>query len=267
MAKRTLIRAFLLCAAIAVLAVLGGCGGGGDDSSSTVASGGEGTGATTTGEAGGSSGKSGSDGGSSGKSGDQTGGSSGNGTTPPGKSGGSSGNGTTPPGKSGGKSGGSGGKSGKKGKSGKQGKSGKKGGSPSGSSGSPSGTAPTPSGGSKAEFVSQVNAICKKTREQSLANMAAYAKEHKSGSGQPSPALLMEAVKATFVPGLRAEIGEIRALGAPPGDEATVEAFLAALEENIEAASGSGSPAEFGKSFTRSAQLAHDYGIDSCAYG
>lgn len=236
-----------LVAAVAILAVLAGCGGGGDDSSSTVAGGGkEGGGATTDkagttaqGKAGGSSGKSGKSGSSAGKSGSSSG-----------KSGGSSGKGGTPLANGGSSS--------------------DKPGASSGSGGKTSGETSTPSGGlSKAEFVKQANAICEQGKKQSLAKMAAYVKKQKGGSGQPNPALLVKAVKAVFLPGVETQIDEIRALGAPPGDEAKVEAFLAALEEGVNAADeGSGSPnAAFGQSFKRSAKLAREYGLDGCAYG
>lgn len=156
---------------------------------------------------------------------------------------------------------------------GKSGKSGKSGGSSgkSGSDSGKSGKSATPSGGlSKAEFVNQANAICEKGKKQSLKEMAAYVKQHKGGSGQPGPALIVKAVKAVFIPGVETQIEEIRALGAPPGEEAKVDAFLAALEEGVEAAgeaSGGSAGAAFGQGFKRSAKLAREYGLNGCAYG
>jgi hypothetical protein len=167
-----------------------------------------------------------------------------------------------------GKSGGSSGKGGKSGSA--SAKSGKSGGS-GGQKGGSSGKSATPSGGlSKAEFVKQANAICEKRKKQSLKKMAAYVKQHKGGSGQPNPALLVKAVKAVFIPGVETQIEEIRALGAPPGDEAKVEAFLASLEDGVDAvseASGGSAVTGFGKSFKRSAKLAREYGLAGCAYG
>jgi len=171
------------------------------------------------------------------------------GTATEGESGGSSGKGGTPPANGPGSS--------------------DKPGASSGSGGS-SGKGAAPSGGlSKAEFVKRANAICEKQKKQSLAKMGAYVKKHKGGSGGANAALIVEAVKAVFLPGLETQVEEIRALGAPPGDEAQVEGFLSALEEGVEGASeASGSPtAAFGKSFARSAKLAREYGIDGCAYG
>ena len=256
MAKKHLITSFVLCVAVIAAAVaLGGCGGGGDDSGSTVAGGDENGGATTQDNSGSSSGQSGSSSdGSSGKSG-----------APSGGSGDSSGGGS-----SSGQSGGSGSSSGGSESAGKGGGSGKSGGS-SGTSGSPSGKGATPSGGlSKTEFVKRANAICEKGKKQSLGKMQAYVKREAGGSKQASPALLVKAIKAVFIPGLETQIEEIRALGAPPGDEETVEAFLASLEEGVDAvneASGGSAGAAFGQSFKRSGKLAREYGLNACAYG
>ncbi len=122
---------------------------------------------------------------------------------------------------------------------------------------------------SKSEFVKQANAICEEGKKQSLEKMAAYVKEHNGGSAQPSAELVVEAVQVVFIPQVQAQIGEIRALGSPQGDEGTVEAFLDAMEEGAEAASeaSTSSTSKFGQSFKRSAELAHEYGLDGCAYG
>jgi hypothetical protein len=122
---------------------------------------------------------------------------------------------------------------------------------------------------SKAEFVKRANAICEEGKKQSLEKMAAFVKEHKGDSGQPSAELVVKAVQAVFIPQVQTQIDEIRALGSPQGDEATVEAFLDAMEEGATAASeaSTSSTASFGQSFKRSAELAHEYGLDGCAYG
>lgn len=194
MARRSLITSLpLWLAAVAVVAVLGGCGGGGGDSSSTVASGDEGTGATTKGEAGGSTGKSGNSGGSSGK-------------------------------------------------------------------------ASTPSGElSKAEFVKQANAICEKGRAKGLAKMQTYVKQHGGNSGRPSSAQLTKALNAVFLPEIQTQAEEIRALGAPAGDEAKVDAFLTALEKGAEGTVDSVTGLTEG--MKRSGELANEYGLSACVYG
>lgn len=72
-----------------------------------------------------------------------------------------------------------------------------------------------------------------------------------------------------MAPALRREVREIRALGAPAGDERQVERFLAATEavsERIE-----GDPMAIVQSkrngLRRPATLAERYGVESCPYG
>lgn len=141
--------------------------------------------------------------------------------------------------------------------------------SSSGKSESSSGKA-APSGEiSDAGFVKQANAICEEGKKQSLGEMSAYVKEHSEGSNRPNLKALKGAIQAVIVPAIQTQAEEIRALNAPEGDEAKVDAFLAALEEGVETAeeaSGS-STAPFAQSFKRSAELAHEYGLDGCAYG
>jgi hypothetical protein len=128
-------------------------------------------------------------------------------------------------------------------------------------------TAPTGSL-SKSEFVKQANAICEEGKKEGLGKMAAYVKKHKGGSQAPNVELLGEALKTVFIPTIQNQVDEVRALGAPSGDESRVEDFLTALEEDVEAAeASSGSGANFAKAFKDSAELAHEYGLDGCAYG
>lgn len=122
---------------------------------------------------------------------------------------------------------------------------------------------------SKAEFVRQANAICAAGKKQGLAAMGAYVKQHPTASPQEKVKLLTEAVQTAFLPEIQTQIDEIRALGAPAGDEGQVNAYLAAMQEGVDAASKASSPSTslFGQSFKRSAGLARKYGLDSCAYG
>lgn len=133
--------------------------------------------------------------------------------------------------------------------------------------GSPSGETGKPSQ-AKTEFVDQANAICKEGKKKGLQEMTAYAQTH-ANSSQPKLTQLAQALQAAFLPEVQNQVDEIRALGAPPGDEKQVEAVLAALEEGIEASSQASATAglQLGPNFKRSAQLAREYGLDSCAYG
>ena len=67
----------------------------------------------------------------------------------------------------------------------------------------------------KAEFVRRANTICAKGNAK---NKAAGAKL----GTEPAEAQVVAFVKNTEVPAVQVQIEELKALGAPPGDEATV---------------------------------------------
>jgi len=72
---------------------------------------------------------------------------------------------------------------------------------------------------SKRQFHTQAGALCQHAAEKALES---------SGTNEP------QVIATVLVPELRSAAEKIRALGAPSGDEAGVEAFLAALLENTE---------------------------------
>jgi hypothetical protein len=143
--------------------------------------------------------------------------------------------------------------------------------SSSSSSGSTAGSASSAEGSSslsKAEFVEQADEICTEGKQKGLEEMSAYAKAHAS-PGEPKLETLAKALQAAFLPAVQTQVDEIRALGAPQGDEAEVKAILAALEEAVESASKSSPSAgpNFGSNFKHSGELAREYGLNGCAYG
>jgi hypothetical protein len=144
------------------------------------------------------------------------------------------------------------------------------GGGSSGKSGSEAGESAPGGEISDSAFVKQANAICEESKKQSLEKMSAYVKEHGGGgSSKQRLAQLKEAIEAVVVPAIQGQAEEIRELSVSGGDEAKVKAFATALEEGVEdaeRAKGS-STAPFAQSFKRSAELAHEYGLDGCAYG
>jgi hypothetical protein len=236
MSKYFLIKVICLVLAAWVVAAAAGCGGGG--SSSTVAGGGEATTATgaTTGTTG-----------ATGRAGESPNGAAPNGEkkageAPAGGGAGSTGKATT----------------------------GKRGSAPGGTPEPPqSNSKPSPEQISNLKFVRQVRDICAQGKKLGVKRMAAFIKSHQGQSKQASPQLLVEAIQSIFLPGLQSQVDEIRALGTPPGDEAKVEAFLAAMEEAIEASAEATGPSSlsYGENFKREAELANEYGIHRCAYG
>jgi hypothetical protein len=125
---------------------------------------------------------------------------------------------------------------------------------------------------SKAEFVKQADAVCKKGSEEVRAEFAAYLKENKIkeiGEGNESKAEAegrIEEVIEAAIPTLRQQLDGIRALAAPTANEAQVNAYLEAAEEGIE--KGEEDPVELftatEKVLAKSDKLAKEVGFKVC---
>jgi hypothetical protein len=132
-----------------------------------------------------------------------------------------------------------------------------------GSTGVEAGARPSPT---KAEFIAKAGAICARQLPSLLAPIGDYLKRH-TRSKQAEAQLITAAVKRAVVPRLRTELAEIRALGAPAGDEVEVEAFLQALRRGIVVLEGerriSLSP-DVENALGQSQTLARRYGVKTC---
>lgn len=84
----------------------------------------------------------------------------------------------------------------------------------------------------KAEYAKKVNDVCAKGAKAMLAAMLNYGKEN-IGKSQRETAI--NTIQAKVPSALRSQEEEVRALGAPSGDEEKVEAYLASLDRAIEA--------------------------------
>jgi hypothetical protein len=119
----------------------------------------------------------------------------------------------------------------------------------------------------KAEFLKQGNAICAKGNKEIGEGFEEFAKEHHfSKKKEPSSGELEEAAEEILIPKVRQQIDGIRALGAPSGEEAEVEAILAAAEKGLK--KGEEDPAvmvEEGEGpFTEANKLSREYGLVKC---
>jgi hypothetical protein len=83
---------------------------------------------------------------------------------------------------------------------------------------------------SKAEFVKKADAVCKKGEEAVRKDFGAFAETHENVK-KPTEADYAELVDAVVVENVEKEVDDLRALGAPEGDEGKVEAMLQAREE------------------------------------
>jgi hypothetical protein len=124
-------------------------------------------------------------------------------------------------------------------------------------------TSVTTSSISKAEFVKKANKICSDGSKKMVAGITRYEIQHEGSKNAEAT------IKAGVVPALRGQLAQIRSLGAPPGDAPKVEAFLAGLQESIEAIEG-GKPQtleDLGAALELVHAPASAYGISACAYG
>lgn len=125
-----------------------------------------------------------------------------------------------------------------------------------GSSKSSSGTSATSI--TKPEFLAKANAICTKGNKQTDAAAAKLGKN-------PSEAQFVAVAKSTDIPAIQAQIDEIRALGAPSGDRATVTNLLNLAQADLNKVKSK--PALLAgkvEPFANFAKVAHPYGLKAC---
>jgi len=109
----------------------------------------------------------------------------------------------------------------------------------------------------RAVFVAKANAICGKA-DPALSAAAARLATH------PPAAQVAALVKTTYVPSVEAQISEIRALGTPSGDQATVTGMLGLVEADLNRLKSN--PALVATDvFGDFARVAHPYGLTACA--
>jgi len=120
----------------------------------------------------------------------------------------------------------------------------------------------------KAEFVKQGNAICRKGNAQIESEFEKFAEEHHLGKHQkPSKKVLAEATETVLIPAITTQIEGLRALGTPEGDEGEIDEILTGAEESLEeaeedpAAFAEGEPTKFKQVNKR----ARAYGLTVCA--
>jgi hypothetical protein len=122
---------------------------------------------------------------------------------------------------------------------------------------------------SKAAFIKKADAICKEGSARMQKGFSVYLRKNKKSIialRHPDKEDYEGLIGGVLVPNLEREIKEIRALGAPSGDQEEVEEILNALEEGIETAENdpgavkSSSEAIFGIA----SRLGKEYGLEVC---
>ncbi|MGO8905145.1 MAG: hypothetical protein ACLQMH_05910 [Solirubrobacteraceae bacterium] len=127
-----------------------------------------------------------------------------------------------------------------------------------GCGGSRHSTASTPPAAiTKAEFVTKANEICGGADPALSLATAKLANLH-------SETQLAAVVRGTFVPSIEAQMSQIRTLGTPPGDQATVQSMLDMALADLQKLKSN--PALVNTdAFADFAKVAHAYGLTACA--
>lgn len=116
----------------------------------------------------------------------------------------------------------------------------------------------------KAELIKQGDQICEKANEQSETEAEEFAEENDFTLEKASDEQLEEAVAEVLVPNLNGQIEDIRALGAPEGDEEQVDEILTSLEGAADEIEEDPSVVFDGEVLKEPSKLAEAYGFEVC---
>lgn len=117
---------------------------------------------------------------------------------------------------------------------------------------------------SKAAYIARAGKLCAKAGERMLNGMTST-----PADGSTEAAQMEELSESVLRPDVEMEIGELRELGAPAGDEKQIEAFLAEMQAGLEASSERPitSLEAFGIGFRPFDRSVKAYGLKGCAFG
>jgi ABC-type lipoprotein release transport system permease subunit len=109
----------------------------------------------------------------------------------------------------------------------------------------------------KAEWIAKADAICQQGDQQ----IEAAAKQA-FGNQKPTAAAVQQFATGTALPNTQSQIDQIRALGAPSGDEDQVSKILDTVQADIDKAKAAGDVEE--STFADGNALAKQYGLKVC---
>jgi hypothetical protein len=116
----------------------------------------------------------------------------------------------------------------------------------------------------KAEFIKQGDAICKKGNDQSEKEAEEFAEDNDFSLEKASKEQLEEAVSEVLVPNLERQTEELDALGAPEGDEDKIEAIVVSLEDATGEIEDDPGVVFSGGVLKKPSKLAESYGFKVC---
>jgi hypothetical protein len=118
----------------------------------------------------------------------------------------------------------------------------------------------------KTQLIARGNFICAAASNKQNADSVAYAKAHHYNlNAQPTPAEVKALATHVLVPDIQTNILQIRALGAPSGDQQTVKAMLDSAQQALDKVKQNPSLLISGRPFAAAAKQLHAYGLTQCA--
>ncbi|HEX3239431.1 MAG TPA: hypothetical protein VHR18_04770 [Solirubrobacterales bacterium] len=117
----------------------------------------------------------------------------------------------------------------------------------------------------KPEFIKQADAICVKGNEAIEDEVEAFAEDNNVDTEDPTKEQQEEVIADVVAPGTRTQVEEISELGAPSGDEETIEAMVEAVESaSTELEDDPGLLLEEKNPLEAGSKLAREYGLTEC---
>jgi hypothetical protein len=120
----------------------------------------------------------------------------------------------------------------------------------------------------KAQFIKKADGICESAEGKLNGEFESFAEKHNLSEKQPpNHKEAEEAATTILIPSIEGQVQDIRALGAPEGDEGQVDELLTAVEDALDTARED--PAEFIESegegeFAAANKKAREYGLKAC---
>jgi ABC-type glycerol-3-phosphate transport system substrate-binding protein len=117
----------------------------------------------------------------------------------------------------------------------------------------------------KAELIKQGDAICEKGNKAIEKEAEEFADENNVDTENPTAAQQEEVIVDVVAPGVRRQVEEIGDLTPPSGDEAKIEAMVAAVEEGTKAMESDPTTLIEGTNpLGKGSKLARSYGFTEC---
>ena len=120
----------------------------------------------------------------------------------------------------------------------------------------------------KAQFIAKSDAICNDRREKMQKEIGIYL--NRSDTRNPEESDVVAATtEPVLIPGAQDQVDEIRALGAPAGEEEQVEALLDAMQQGVDSLDGKqfATFEEISGEFRQFDEMARRYGLEICLFG